>query len=118
MVEAMSTVEFLDPCDDLLTFMSTEQTGVTDDYSGVTKFFTLNPFEIEKAVCIPTVVYTCSVVGPDSANYDFLCTGFDGTLASNNLSLTASYSDLDVVGGNLPAGDYTFTITATTQYGA
>ena len=28
MVEAMSTVEFLDPCDNLLTFMATDQTGV------------------------------------------------------------------------------------------
>ena len=64
------------------------------------------------------MIYSCSVVGPDASDYSDLCTGFDGTLATNNLALTASYSDLDVVGGDLPAGDYTFTITATTQYGA
>ena len=81
-------------------------------------FFTLNPFDIEKALCIETVIYSCSVVGPDASDYSDLCTGFDGTLATNNLALLASYSDLDVAGGDLPAGDYTFTITATTQYGA
>lgn len=116
-VVSSGTITFLDPCDNLDTFEATTQNDVDDDdYSGDTLYFTLTPFNVEKAVCADTVTYACSVEFENTLiDVSFLCDGFDGTAASQNLALTALYSQLE--SGALPAGVYTFTITATSQNG-
>ena len=105
------------PCPTLDTFTATSQTGVTDTYSGTTKYFSLAPFTVEPAVCADSISYACTgVVGPDNTTpYNYLCNSWDPeNVSGNNLALTASASDKPT----LPVGDYTFTITATDLSGA
>ena len=59
---------------------------LTDNYSGESNIFILNPFTTEPAICQDRVSYECQgVTGPSSVNFNNLCDGFDvndGTLDS------------------------------------
>ena len=92
-----------DPCMDV-SIAPTSQSGVTDEYSGETKYFTLNPFDVEPALCASTVTYTCTAVnGPDAGDYSELCDDWIYPADANgNLGLTASASDKDTY----PSGAY------------
>ena len=102
------------PCSDLETFDETPQTGVEDDYSGETKYFTLTPFMVQPAVCDTegTIEYTCTrVVDFGGTEYPQLCDDWTYPADANgNLGLTANLEDYPSV---LPEGAYTFTVTAT-----
>lgn len=110
------TLRIESPCPALDAFTSTSQTGVTDDYTGTTKYFTLTPFTVTPALCADSVTYECTgVVGPDNTTpYNYLCNSWDTDGVDGSLALTASASDKPT----LPAGTYTFTITATDISGA
>ena len=100
-----------DRCESLDTFTSNPQTDLAGLYDGVTRYFTLTPFNIQPKSCRSTVIYTCTgVVGPGGANFDSLCNDFDSLPDINgNLGLVAQVGD---DAGTLPAGDYVFTIEA------
>ena len=73
--EYTSTITFQDPrtvgnvCENPLVTTITETTQtdlVTDDYSGTTKTWTYNPYDISPGLCASKVTVSCnSIEGPD-----------------------------------------------------
>ena len=110
------TLRIKSPCPTLDAFTPTSQTGVTDNYTSATKYFTLTPFTVEPTLCADSVTYECTgVLGPDNITpYNYLCNSWDTDGVNGSLALTASASDKPT----LPTGAYTFTITATDLSGA
>lgn len=117
------------PCTSPFSFAVTSQTDPDDDnYSETTVTFTLTPFTITPDACISTETYECTAVsGPAdvNGNTDYksrLCPQgsfdgvLDGTPDEGTLDLIAYKSEF--LDDTLPVGDYTFTITATTEGGA
>ena len=81
----------------------------------------MNKFEIEPAFCAPLVTYDLtSVIGPDGGEYlATLLIDFDGVYNgdANEGSLSVSAIIPQYIDGTIPAGTYTFLVTATGEGG-
>jgi hypothetical protein len=120
------TITFTDPCVNLFTFAATTQATLPDyEYAldGTDAVFTLNKFTVLPLVCIDMVTYECTnVVGPNGADFKkIFCPqdAFDGIFNGDSTDglLTVSATHFEYSSGSVPAGTYTFTITATTAGG-
>ena len=80
--EISGNIEFLDPCVNLFTFASSDQTDIADDnFSNTEKIFTLTKFDISPTSCINSVTYDCtSVIGPNEVDYTERMCGADNPL--------------------------------------
>lgn len=61
-------VKFVDPCLDPFSLTAPAQNGITDNFSGVEKTFTLTDFEVVPARC--EIQYTCASVVKDPLRTD------------------------------------------------
>ena len=82
----------------------------------MTQTYSLTPFTVSRADCVPRVMYQCTDVTATDTFTKTLCDGTED-IVMDGVDLTANYAELFPFPGALPAQVYTFEITASVTDG-